>query len=318
MKNKPVKYGIKIWCCATSKSRYVYNLIMYEGRKNQKPEKDLGMKVILKLVEDVTHRGHVVVTDRFFTSPRLADALLSLGTWFTGTSKHNCLGMPSHLAQYSKAEFPRGTLVVAMHCSRQMAACVWFDGCPVYLLSTSSDPMASECMCLRWVGGERLSYPTSPMQIEYQDMMQGVDIVDQCRVEYTAQILSHKWWHRLFFFILDTSLGNGYVLYKAHWSSRRSKGRGRKPISRAEFHYAIVECLTTPTFRVGRTRGQFNLKDHGIHESVSAGVQRKKCKLCGCKQNHYCPGCASAFLCKGTCYHKVHTEAKCAAHIWMR
>lgn len=317
MKNKPVKYGIKIWCCATSKTRYVYNLIVYEGRKNQKPEKDLGMKVILKLVEDLTHLGHVVVTDRFFSSLQLADALLSLGTWFTGTAKHNRVGMPSHLAQYSNAELPRGTLVVAMHHSRRMAACVWFDGCPVFLLSTSSDPMASGCTCLRWVGGERLPYPTSPMQVEYQEMMRGVDVVDQCCVEYTAQIISHKWWHRLLFFILDTSLGNAYVLYKAHWLSRRSRRPRRKPMSRSKFHYDIASWLTAPSFRLGLTGGRFNLKDHGIHESVSAGTQRKKCKLCGRKQNHYCPGCAGAFLCAGECHHKVHTEAKYAAKIWL-
>ena len=124
MKNKPVKYGIKVWCCASSKSRYVHNLVVYEGRKNQKSEKDLGTTVILKLVEDLTHLSHVVVTDRFFSSPRLAHALLSLGTWFTSTVMHNRVGMPSHLSKYAHAELPRGTLIVAMHRSQRMATCV--------------------------------------------------------------------------------------------------------------------------------------------------------------------------------------------------
>jgi len=106
MKNKPVKYGIKVWFCASSKFRYVCNLIVYEGRKNQKSEKDLGLKVVLQLVDDLTQLGHVVVTDRFFISPQLADALLSLETSFTGTVKHNRVGMPSHLAQYLNLELP--------------------------------------------------------------------------------------------------------------------------------------------------------------------------------------------------------------------
>ena len=206
MKDKPVKYGIKIWCCASSKSRYVYNLMVYEGRKNQQPEKDLGSKVVLKLVADLVCLGHVVVTDRFFTSPHLADALLSLGTWLTGTVKPNRLGMSNHLAQYAKQDLPRGTLVVAMHMLQQMAACVWFDSCPVHFLSTSSDPFAPGCTTKRWVSGKHNDYPTSPIQKEYQEMMRGVDVVDQCRVEYTTQIMSHKWWHRLFFFVLDSML----------------------------------------------------------------------------------------------------------------
>ena len=220
MKNKPVKYGFKIWCCATSKTRYVYNLIVYEGRKGQKAEKNLGEKVILELVSDLINLGHVVVTDRFFSSPALANALLKLGTWFTGTVKPNRQGMPRHLDQYQYLDFERGSLIVAMHMSRQMSACVWFDGCPVYLLSTSCNPMGRDCTCRRWVGRIQSLYPTSPMLLEYQEMMWGVDIVDQCRVEYTAQIMSHKWWHRLLFFILDTSLGNAYVLYKAYMQSK--------------------------------------------------------------------------------------------------
>ena len=115
MKAKPVKYGMKVWCCASNKSRYVYNLIVYEGCKNQKSKRDLGTSVVLKLVKDLMHQRHVVVIDRFFSSPCLADALLSLETWFTGTVMHNRVGMPRHLLQYAKVELPRGTLVVAMH-----------------------------------------------------------------------------------------------------------------------------------------------------------------------------------------------------------
>jgi len=33
MKDKLVKYGIKIWCCTSSKSRYVYNVMVYEVEK---------------------------------------------------------------------------------------------------------------------------------------------------------------------------------------------------------------------------------------------------------------------------------------------
>ena len=216
MKDKPVKYGIKIWCCASSKSQYVYNLMVYEGWKNKKREKDLGEKVVLALRSDLIGLGHIVVTDRYVTSPHLADALMFVGTWMTGMVKPNRVGMPSHLVQYAKEDLPRGTLVVAMHKSRRMAACVWFDSFPVFLLSTSSDPLCNGSTTMRWVNGRHEEFPTSPIQKEYQEMMRGMDVVDQCRVGYTAQIMSHKWWHRLFFFILDSSFGNAYVLYKAH------------------------------------------------------------------------------------------------------
>jgi len=255
--------------------------------------------------------------DRFFTSPHLADTLMSLGTWMTGTVKPNRVGMPSHLAAYAKDNLPRGTLIAAMHMLRRMAACVWFDGCPVFLLSTSSDSIRAGCKTLRWVSGRHDEFPTSPIQKEYQEMMRGVDVVDQCRVEYSVQIMSHKWWHRLLFFIVNSSLGNSYVLYKADWAARHVKGRPKRQKSRADFHYAIASWLTAPAFQLGRTGGSFNISNHGLHECRSARTQRRKCRLCGRKQNRFCPGCNGAFLCQRICYRLVHTNARCASKIWL-
>ena len=207
--------------------------------------------------------------------------------------------------------------MVAMHMSWRMATCVWFDSCPVHFLSTSSDPFAPGCTTKRWVSGERNDYPTSPIQKEYQEMMRGVDVVDQCRVEYTTQIMSHKWWHRLFFFVLDSSLGNAYVLYKEYCMGRHGRGQPKRPISQADFHYQVASWLTSGTFQLGRTRRSFNISDHGVHESRSAGLQRRQCWVCGRKQNRFCLGCAGAFLCQGTCFCLVHTDTKVAAKLWL-
>ena len=104
---------------------------------------------------------------------------------------------------------------------------------------------------------------------------------------------SHKWWHRLLFFILDTSLGNAYILYKAHWMGRLDKGRDKvRPMSRADFHYEIASWLSSLAFEFGRTRGRFNMY------SMRASLQRKKCQVCGRRQNHFYPGCDGAFLCQ--------------------
>lgn len=75
-----------------------------------------------------------------------------------------------------------------MHRSRTMSAIVWFDRIPVYLLSISVDPLAEGTLCFRWTRREgRKEYYTSSILVEYQEMMHGVDLVDQCRMEYTTQ-----------------------------------------------------------------------------------------------------------------------------------
>ena len=122
--------------------------------------------------------------------------------------------------------------------------------------------------------------------------MRGVDIVDQCHVNYTAQIMSHKWWHRLLFFVLNTSLGNTFILYRHHQSliDRGDGAKKQRAMTRSDFHCHIACWLTAPSLHVGRTSGSFNRSNRGIHESLSAGKQYRKCKLRGRKQNRYCPG----------------------------
>ena len=146
---------------------------------------------------------------------------------------------------------------------------VWFDGCPLYLLRTISDPMAPKCIIPRWVGHTCRTFSTSSIQVEYQGMMRGINIVYQTRVQYTAQINSHKWWHRLLLFILDTLLENAYLLYKAYVVSRRSR---QKPFSCAQFHYEVAIWFITPAIVLERTRSTFNCIDKRIHEPLLAGL----------------------------------------------
>jgi len=215
MKNKPVKYIIKIWCLANNKFRYVYDLQVYTGKKDEKREKDLGLKVVVGLVSDLKGLGHVVVIDRFFSSPWLFDLLLQQGFSATGTVMPKRRGMPPNLATYVHVHDDCGGLIVQMQRSMQMSTIVWFDGISIYLLSTSMDPIGEGSLCYKWTKHKgRKEYHTSPILLEYQEMMRGVDLVDQCWMEYSAQLCSHKWWHRLLIVILDTSLGNAYILYK--------------------------------------------------------------------------------------------------------
>ena len=66
--------------------------------------------------------------------------------------------------------------------------------------------------------------------------MRRVDLIDQTWNDYTAQLWSHKWWHKVLLFVTDSSLDNAYVLYKAY-----CLGRGQKRVmSQIQFHYEIA------------------------------------------------------------------------------
>jgi hypothetical protein len=77
MPNKPQKWGIKIWCLADSISKYVYNFEIYcskienIGRGDVPVEHgdgSMAQSVVLKLMVGLECKGHVVVTDNYFSS----------------------------------------------------------------------------------------------------------------------------------------------------------------------------------------------------------------------------------------------------------
>jgi hypothetical protein len=75
---------------------------------------------------------------------------------------------------------------------------------------------------------------TAPKMIEdYNKYMGGCDTADNMRVRYCVNRISKKWWHPIFFWILDVSISNAWIL-----SNLKSKTFGR-----LEFLDMIIHCL---------------------------------------------------------------------------
>ena len=57
---------------------------------------------------------------------------------------------------------------------------------------------------------------------EYNHSMNGVDIADQLTVFYSFVRKTRKWWRKLFFYLLEVSTVNSYLLYKHSVLQHRS------------------------------------------------------------------------------------------------
>lgn len=134
--------------------------------------------------------------------------------------------------------------------------------------------------------------------------MRGVDVVDQLRGEYTVQLQSKKWWHRLLLFILDSSCMNGYTLY------REDAQRVGLPVhSRLLWHYDLGMALVGAFLAPGAVRGPHrNLTPPGFHRLVGSRRSRRMCIVCSNRTRRFCAGCAGAFMCEGACFIRVHTQ----------
>ena len=91
-KEKPVKWGIKVWMLADSTNGFCYNFEVYVGKienEDKNPKLGLASKVVLDLMKPIYHKGYHLYTDRFFTSVTLLYYLQKRGTYACGTTMTN-------------------------------------------------------------------------------------------------------------------------------------------------------------------------------------------------------------------------------------
>lgn len=166
---------------------------------------------------------------------------------------------------------------------------------------------------------------TCPQSIkDYNTYMGGVDTADRLRALYCVDRKSPKWWHRLFWGVLDIAFVNAYVVY----------GLTHEKTSVKEFRRSIAQGLMTqkdldkkkrlsrenepsPGPSKRRKANFSTLKDvrlgnRGIHWPTFA-EKRGRCEVCSIKKiqskphskcSHY-----NVFLClneKKNCFSEYH------------
>jgi hypothetical protein len=131
-----------------------------------------------------------------------------------------------------------------------------------------------------------------------------VDVADHVRSNYSCQARTHKWWHCVFFFLLDLTTTNMYVMYLDLW---KKHGTDARPLTHVQFLNEMYKSLT---------QNSPNEDDIGvlelpyvphIHVPTFTTVQRR-CVTCKERCQYYCYLCNCQFYCfyKG-CWEKKHT-----------
>jgi hypothetical protein len=193
-----------------------------------------------------------------------------------------------------------------MHDSRKIGEVMWKDKKSVFMLSTHALPMAFPCEIVevpRRCGSVKNMIKTSPIHKEYTTYMRGVDVADQLRGSYSCQVRSHKWWHRLFYFLIDTTVVNMWILHK---TILKQHDRPKDVLTHFKFIMSLCKSLTKNWG--GQKLCVLLLVDDipRIHCPLKSHL-RRRCVLCKKRTNAFCVMCGSRWICytRG-CYEKVH------------
>lgn len=326
---KPIKRGYKVWCLADAKTGFVTKFEVYTGKKNtEKASKNtvnntaknsknnreigLGEKVVWTLTKHLKNRKCLVAFDNFFTSVSLMKKLHRNGIFSVGTVQINRKGLPDMMKK--KHNLSRGEFMFE---SRGVVSAVkWQDSKPVTLLTTALSPKVTTVVRRTNKDGSRTQVYCPKVVETYNAIMGGVDRFDQRKERYTIGRRSVKWWHRIFFFLIDLAIVNSYILRQL--SKRRNEdqltfriGLARQLIS----GYSNRKRRGKPVQFLANKRmvpEEVRLSQVGSHFPEQGTYRR--CRICSTKQNEKrtrftCSQCKVP-VCVPACFKKLHQKAK--------
>lgn len=202
-KNKPDKYGIKLYVVCDSATGYVLKFEVNTGKSDSSSVINLYQRLLV----DYLGKSHTVFMDRFYSSPALFDYLWENQTKAVGTCMRNRKQLPKTVLnkKLKKDE------TVSMR--RNHLLCLkWKDKRDVLALSTAHKMTSSQVMVRSKEGMVQKSKPDAIL--DYNKNKTGVDRSDQIIAYYPFKTKQMKWWEKIFVHLFMTSISNSFILYR--------------------------------------------------------------------------------------------------------
>jgi hypothetical protein len=315
--SKPYKFGYEVFtlCCATT--YYCWDFLVYD----KLPQPGLHSLVVMQLVRTLVRRGHVIYLDRGFTSPALVHWLGKQGHGATGTVVCNRKGFPKDLKLGRKEV--QGTMDAVVSITHELLAVVWKDKKDVHFLTNCHKSLEGDTA--RQVGSSREVVTCPEVAREYNSNKAGVDLFDKLcladNMSMEREIVSHKWWMRLFFGLLDGAVTNAYIIWKGFHPD--------EDVTRMEFVLALHEGLMDnglgasvvekPRKKVYSGMGSARLDGVGHLVAANPASDPQRCRYCRYlkqtrsdvrvkRSSYWCKKCQVS-LCVTICFERFHEDA---------
>ena len=281
IKDKPTKWGFKLWILASSDSGYTCKFQVYTGKRLTPTANGLGYDVVMGLMDGLFRQGYHLFCDNFYSSPKLCSDLFQRGCFLTGTIGENRIGFPKNHGNPLPVKAERGTS--RWFRAGQSLFLKWKDTKVVCAIS-SFYPATGRDFVERGrgklVGGryvkERVNIP--PAVKGYNANMGGVDLSDQLLKCYEIIRKSKKWWKTLFLHFIHVAIVNSFIIYKAIGGELSHKSL----IIASEMQVNTSLGLGRPQKSTVRAEHcPFPISNERLDQKATkASLGRKNCKLC--------------------------------------
>jgi Transposase IS4 len=301
LRNKPIRFGFKVWVLATV-SGYVVSFDLYQGKgvgiHHNENVKTVGaaaasvLDLLDLLPEEKANLPYHIYADNFFSSHKLIEVLTAHNIQYTGTIRQDRVkGKPplTPVDKFKKKD--RGYYETVVLADKSQIVTRWNDNAAVTLISSchGDKPLGT---AKRWSRKEkkRIDVPQPHVVGQYNRKMIGVDRFDQNTNHLRISIGGKKWYWPVTTWLLDTAMSNAWQLHK-------KSGGG---LTLLEFKREVVCSILRGA---AATRGQQlspgptgsrpggDVRYDGIGHYVKRRPERRRCHMCQSKCVTYCGKC---------------------------
>ncbi|EEC12994.1 conserved hypothetical protein [Ixodes scapularis] len=131
------------------------------------------------------------------------------GVLAAGTLRTNRKDLPSEVKTDNKLQ--KGDFIWSA--KGRVSAYQWKYNRNVNMMSNFHNPQETCEVNSRLSSGAKVGVSCPKVIVNYNQWMGGVDRFDQKRKTYVADRRSEKWWHRIFYYLLDAAVVNAFLQY---------------------------------------------------------------------------------------------------------
>ncbi|KAG0411154.1 hypothetical protein HPB47_011720 [Ixodes persulcatus] len=320
---KPTKWGLRVYILADCATGYVSAFEPYYGSTTTeslaRPELPFTCRIVLHLLDKVQcaspGRGYHLYTDRFYTSPTLAEELLSQDVRLTGTVMTN----RKNMLQQLKKKMKKGD-VVAYRQGNSFMVLAWQDKRQVTMLSSHHNP-SMKAVTRTQARGQTVTLQKPVVICDYTENMGAADRADHYCASYAFSRKSLKWWRKLFSWMLEVFIVNSYLLMKMQLDAKGLKGQKHLQYCRKLIEQLVGDLRMQPKKRGPASQSdceeQLDGRQHFIYKLSERSS--KDCAVCSDRKTKggkretvfFCNTCSKhPGLHPGECFEKYHTLAK--------
>ncbi|CAM9986315.1 unnamed protein product, partial [Heterosigma akashiwo] len=208
MKDKPHRYGMKLWCSGDTFPGEVLEQIRGLWR--------FGERVVIFFARELPV-GCYIFCDRYFTAPKLCwYCLKQLGVYVTGTLMKSKKNLCADIIFKKAKKIPRGYYGWAVCEAKHVAMVCWMDRTPVLCASAMIGANLAKAGIKRLRVFKKLAMMCPLMIVFYNLFMGGVDGSDRLKLNrhgsLELNIVCNSWVKRFILALFDMAVTNAYVI----------------------------------------------------------------------------------------------------------